>query len=340
MTTYILLRDNKESPPLTLPELEKIGLLSSDQIWVEGQSVCWLNPDHFSELKPFIGLTPQMGQPVIPDIKPTWKEQPKKDPITEPGTEVINRFHRPGRNQYQIPTLFKKFGGYAALFIIGLTAGIIASKKTSRSAPISITESEHKSGVQIPDSNQGMSQPLINDETSANTENETQTDVAANQIKPDKNIQPLSTNYALKESTAVTASIIPPVANPAGTEIKPEESKEEPEIKEVHKPSIKELYSQVSVKNNDYDVGSFGGIKNLQLTVSNRSRYALDEVNVTVTYYKPMNEFLKSETVSCGSIAAGSAKTIPVPKSSRGIKVSCKISNIESKELMSSTAGL
>jgi hypothetical protein len=121
--------------------------------------------------------------------------------------------------------------------------------------------------------------------------------------------------------------------------LKVEEEKKEEE-KPVRKISLNEIRSQVSVKTNDYDVGSFGGIKNLKLTITNHSKYELDKVAVEVQYLKPMNEFLRSELVSVSSLSPGETKVIEVKKSNRGVKVNCKVSGVRSKEFSDGTAGL
>ena len=51
MNSYILLRNNKESSSLSLEDLRKIGLKTSDLIWVECQSVGWRTPQEITELK-------------------------------------------------------------------------------------------------------------------------------------------------------------------------------------------------------------------------------------------------------------------------------------------------
>lgn len=65
--TYILLRNNSESTPLSLEDLKRIGLLPSDLLWVECQSVCWQHPQEIPELKKLL----------------TTDEQPVNIPVTE-----------------------------------------------------------------------------------------------------------------------------------------------------------------------------------------------------------------------------------------------------------------
>lgn len=55
--TYILLRNNVESTPLGLDDLKKIGLLPTDLLWVECQSVSWRHPQEITELKNLLSET-------------------------------------------------------------------------------------------------------------------------------------------------------------------------------------------------------------------------------------------------------------------------------------------
>lgn len=106
-------------------------------------------------------------------------------------------------------------------------------------------------------------------------------------------------------------------------------------------PASKDDISKlVSVKSSDYKRGVFGGIRDLQLTVTNDSKYILDNVVVALQYLKPSEEPLKTENISFQSISPNGSLTIAIPPSNRGIKVSFKIVKIESKQLNDQTAGL
>ncbi|HEY4291169.1 MAG TPA: hypothetical protein VGN00_28910 [Puia sp.] len=100
------------------------------------------------------------------------------------------------------------------------------------------------------------------------------------------------------------------------------------------------IASQVSVGANGYTVGTFGGINDLQVTVSNRSVYPLDLVVVEVQYIQANRKIYKTENLYFRGIGAGSALMLEAPKSSRGIKVAYKITMINSKDLGLSYSGL
>jgi hypothetical protein len=100
--------------------------------------------------------------------------------------------------------------------------------------------------------------------------------------------------------------------------------------KELVKNKISEY---VMLSGNNYNVGTFGGISDLQLTVSNKSTYPLDLVVVEVQYIQSNKKIFKTENLYFRNIGAGSALMVEAPKSSRGVKVQYKITLINSKEL-------
>ena len=100
------------------------------------------------------------------------------------------------------------------------------------------------------------------------------------------------------------------------------------------------LASQVSVGANGYSVGTFGGITDLQLTVTNRSVYPLDMVIVEVRYIQANKKVFKTENLYFRGIGAGAALMQQAPKSSRGVRVQYKIMTITSKELGLSYSGI
>ena len=93
------------------------------------------------------------------------------------------------------------------------------------------------------------------------------------------------------------------------------------------------LSNLVSLGASGYTVGTFGGITDLQLTVSNHSVYSLDLVVVEVQYIQANKKVFKTENLYFRGIAPGSALMQEAPKSSRGIKVQYKITLVNSKEL-------
>jgi hypothetical protein len=110
------------------------------------------------------------------------------------------------------------------------------------------------------------------------------------------------------------------------------EKKEEPVKKPAPKPVVPNLEKLVGVSSNDYQVGPFGGISKLELTVKNTSDYDLNLVVVQVEYLKVNKEVFKTENLYFRDIAANSSATIEAPRSNRGNKVNYKVTLINSKD--------
>ena len=53
MSTYLLLRNNKESGPFTFQQIQEINLKPYDLIWVDGKSAAWRYASEINELKDF-----------------------------------------------------------------------------------------------------------------------------------------------------------------------------------------------------------------------------------------------------------------------------------------------
>ena len=95
----------------------------------------------------------------------------------------------------------------------------------------------------------------------------------------------------------------------------------------------KNIYALVNVEANAYKVGVLGGISELYLTVSNNSRYTLDQVSVEVKYMGPEKKVVKTQTMLFNEVAPGEQKTLEVPRSNRGVSLDYTITQINSKAL-------
>jgi hypothetical protein len=119
------------------------------------------------------------------------------------------------------------------------------------------------------------------------------------------------------------------------TEEQPAVVEDEP-VTETRKPkavlSNKGLASQVSVKTNNYKIVAFGGIRDLQVTVHNESKYVLDKVLVELQYLKPSLEPFRVDVITFKSVSPNGTLTIRMPDTNRGIKVKYRILNILSTQ--------
>jgi serine/threonine-protein kinase len=105
------------------------------------------------------------------------------------------------------------------------------------------------------------------------------------------------------------------------------------EKKHHKKAKHKDISSYVKLKANDFKVGLFGGIKNLELTVSNSSDELIDKVSVVVDILKPSGAILESKSFQFYELRPYSIQMISVPATKRGVKVHYYITNIVSRQV-------
>lgn len=149
----------------------------------------------------------------------------------------------------------------------------------------------------------------------------------------DKNISTGERTKKVRQAGGISTTTSSP--DPATTYEKPESrSNNDDEAAHVN------IGSYVNITGNNYHVVALGGIRNLQLTVSNDSKYILDNVAVEVRYLKANGELFKNETVNFKSVAPNGTLTIRMPDTNRGMKVTYKIIKVESKEFREDVAGL
>jgi DNA-binding NarL/FixJ family response regulator len=102
------------------------------------------------------------------------------------------------------------------------------------------------------------------------------------------------------------------------------------DLKAFAKNNIRSL---VTVSVNEYHKGLFGGLSDIQLKVSNRSTYSIDQVIVEVQYMLAGSKLYKTETVNFENILPTSTLVLNAPKSTRGVKLDFRILSVRSKDL-------
>ena len=450
MTSYLLLRDNKESGPYTMDELLHFGLKPYDLVWVKGKSAAWRYPSEVEELKAFAPVveeqpydrfykknkeekkeepTPVINKykqpPVVAKEKdipveneysryiPAEKEEaikfiPKKSVfVTLPNqkqvevkksAEPVKEISRPSPIPAPTPTIsitenptiaeikysqpldeikemyvktlqnrkdkkakkglligiLKKVAVFGGLIVIGVLAGFIIKSKSGKEDKV--VQQHLMQASPLVNSN------LANELSSESLQEKLAIDPPAKAIQ--KNEQELSNkineNQLINEEPTTvrirkeTMLIIPKQKeeyesrhSAPGTEINPITGERERKVrsstdeeKEMVNKNINGLKDLVSVVSNDYKRVAFGGIRNLYLTVTNKSKYELDNVVVELLYLKPSEEPLRTENIKFKSIAPNTSSTIKIADTNRGIKVEYKIINIDSKQNSDVVAGM
>src|SRR5882757_5399014 len=61
MSSYLLLRNNKESGPFTMDEIQGMSLKAFDLVWVMGKSAAWRYPGEIPEFGSFAPAAPEQA---------------------------------------------------------------------------------------------------------------------------------------------------------------------------------------------------------------------------------------------------------------------------------------
>ena len=89
----------------------------------------------------------------------------------------------------------------------------------------------------------------------------------------------------------------------------------------------------ITHKASDFKVGFFGGISDLEITVTNNTENIVDEVVVKVDYVKESGNLWETKEVVFNNIQPGTSKTAKAPETNRGINVKTDITRITARSL-------
>jgi hypothetical protein len=95
----------------------------------------------------------------------------------------------------------------------------------------------------------------------------------------------------------------------------------------------KNIHQMLLVENSNFKTGVLGGISNLHMTLSNNSRFPLDQVEIEIKYFGPEQKLVKTQTLLFNDLAPGEQKTLEAPRTTRGITIDYTIRRIQSKVL-------
>ena len=111
------------------------------------------------------------------------------------------------------------------------------------------------------------------------------------------------------------------------------QAEEEAEQQELLRQEALAAGKSLSVKATDFKVGFFGGIKDVQLQLSNPSRIPFTYVLVQVNYIKDQGGVYKTEKVYFNNVEPNSSPIRAAPNSDRGTRITCKILDYESPSI-------
>ncbi len=86
-------------------------------------------------------------------------------------------------------------------------------------------------------------------------------------------------------------------------------------------------------KASDFKVGFFGGISDLEITITNNTESIIDEAVVKVDYIKENGDLWETKEVVFNNIQPGTSKSAKAPESNRGTTIKTTISRITARSL-------
>jgi hypothetical protein len=89
----------------------------------------------------------------------------------------------------------------------------------------------------------------------------------------------------------------------------------------------------IHVSLNNYKTGFLGGMKDIKVTVNNDTEFPLDNVMVSLLYFRANGKLFKKGQLSIDNIQPKSSKEITAPDSRRGMKITVKFQRITSQEM-------
>ncbi|GAB3786031.1 hypothetical protein GCM10028818_48710 [Spirosoma horti] len=138
---------------------------------------------------------------------------------------------------------------------------------------------------------------------------------------------------AVADQPADSATLVAANADPDTAAIRAQQRAEEAQRLERLRQEALMAVKSVTVKATNFKVGLFGGIKQLQLQLSNPTRLRFTYVVVQIKYIKDGGGLYKTETVYFNNVEPNSSPIQTAPDSDRGTKVTCKILRYESPDI-------
>jgi hypothetical protein len=243
--------------------------------------------------------------------------------------------HKKSSFKIKLPTQFKKIAVYTGLVVLGAGLMFLINMLSGEKKP--------------PITQQNLQKPTVNNTTAVVPAEVKQNiipepvyetdELPADEVsfpQDDKKNYPLPVKKIAAEKKE-DENLVTQDINKGKVEPEKAEVKQNTEQKVV---SVESISSKLSLNANEYGVGSFGGIRNLEMTLHNDSKYLLDKVSAELQYLNPEGVIIKTEVINFQSVSPGQKETVAVKKSKRGVKVNYKITGIESKVITNGTAGL
>jgi len=303
MKRYLLLRNNRETGPYSLEQLTAAGLQPLDLVWVEGESTSWSHPHEMDGLKHAVAHAPRAAHRSAPAAPHIYIAMPAQR-------------NEGGRKPAPAPA-FSEAGGSPAMHPM---PELRERTRDMEEAPV-------------------WRKPMFPIASIVNVVF-VFLGMAGCAFLMKKLVDGLGTGDAVAAQAPAVARPWPGDALPEEKTVRIEPATLPVASAAVEKMPLKparpsDLRKQVSLTTNKYNVGVFGGINGLELTVSNGSPHWIDKVVVAVSYLKPGGAVVDSASYEVVSLKPRGSRTLALPRSNRGVRVSYRIVRIYSQEYRS-----
>ena len=204
MNQIYVLRNNREAGPFTQAELKKYGLLSTDLIWIDGESQAWRAPSEIEGLTAIaveekkVDLKPAKQEPVAAQSRPQqaignaefYTEAAHQEHLYGPQNKTV--FYRPEKRRVAPPYTIgaRLFGAVVLLFALFLCGFVVVNMlKQAAEKPAASSQALELKAETLPASNASHTAeaPPVAPVSPPPTEtNDTITSIATATQKPDK----------------------------------------------------------------------------------------------------------------------------------------------------------
>ena len=366
MSTYLMLRSNQETGPFTLEEIREISLKSFDLIWVVGKSAAWRYPGEIPEFKSFAPPVPDQRVNSASQAEPAGQETTSKKAV--PSRVYVNFPKADKRVTAAIPPIHilepeirhpkEPADGYAPLYSQPSKAVRYSGKAVWIGTIVSLFGAGILTGYFISDRRKFFSTAASHSISPAISP-QPETVIQANETTPvvsnSKRMQPISEEVVQKTGSSSSGH---------GTEsgdrkiLKTAKQKQDSLVKksvaaaplpnltdstlQSHSVSVNEGLSKkmkahpenyVNLVTGRYSTGLLGGISAVPIMATNNSPVKLDLLVITIDYIQSNNKVFKTENLSFYDLEPGESVTEKAPKSPRGIKISQRITVVNSHQI-------
>ncbi|MBA2499295.1 MAG: DUF4339 domain-containing protein [Chitinophagaceae bacterium] len=275
----------------------------------------------------------------VPEGRPVELEEKFSQPlddIKEMYVQTLNQRKKRNARKHFFTNTLKIAAAIVVVLAIGMMIGMYFNQDATNPNMVSKkvndenTSSELNTAGFIPSSSQDDGNPEIE----SFPEKENFIDYPQQEVERQKQISDIKSNPPSSQDEQITYSgvAIDPQNNERKRVIRDDNTVAEEPKSYTKKTSIENIWDDVSISTSDFKTGPFGGIKDLQITLANKSSYPLDKVEIEVKYIGMEKQVVKTQKMVFNDVVAGGQVHADVPRTGRGMEVDVSIKKINVKD--------